>query len=92
MKLKIGMVGTNFISDDFCDATRQVPGAEVCAIYSRKQETGDVFAQKHGIPCVYMMLMACEEGDGRCFPLTIPATRTSLAARISSSVEIFGAR
>lgn len=53
MKLKIGMVGTNFISDDFCDATRQVPGAEVCAIYSRKQETGDVFAQKHGIPCVY---------------------------------------
>ena len=52
MKLKIGMVGTNFISDDFCDATRQVPGAEVCAIYSRKQETGAVFAQKHGLPCV----------------------------------------
>ena len=53
MALKIGMIGTNFISDDFCAAAAQVPGAELSAIYSRKQETGDAFAARHGIPQVY---------------------------------------
>ena len=53
MALKIGMIGTNFISDDFCEAAAQVPGAELSAVYSRKQETGDAFAARHGIPQVY---------------------------------------
>ncbi len=53
MVLKIGMIGTNFISDDFCEAAAQVPGAELFAVYSRKQETGDAFAAKHNIPRVY---------------------------------------
>lgn len=53
MALKIGMIGTNFISDDFCAAAAQVPGAELFAVYSRKQETGGAFAAKHGIPRVY---------------------------------------
>ena len=53
MTLKIGMIGTNFISDDFCEAAAQVPGAELFAVYSRKQETGDAFAAKHNIPRVY---------------------------------------
>ena len=53
MALKIGMIGTNFISDDFCEAAAQVPGAELFAVYSRKQETGDAFAAKHNIPRVY---------------------------------------
>lgn len=53
MTLKIGIIGTNFISDDFCEAAAQVPGAELSAVYSRKQETGDAFAAKHSIPRVY---------------------------------------
>ena len=53
MALKIGMIGTNFISDDFCEAASQVPGAELYAVCSRKQETGKSFADKHGIPRVY---------------------------------------
>ena len=53
MALKIGIIGTNFISDDFCEAAARVPGAELYAIYSRKQETGDAFAARHGIPRVY---------------------------------------
>ena len=53
MTLKIGMIGTNFISDDFCEAASQVPGAELYAVCSRKQETGKAFADKHGIPRVY---------------------------------------
>ena len=52
MALKIGMIGTNFISDDFCEAAALVPGAELSAVYSRKQETGDAFAARHGIPQV----------------------------------------
>lgn len=53
MELKIGIIGTNFISDNFCDAARKVPGATVKAVYSRKQETGGAFACRHGIPEVY---------------------------------------
>lgn len=53
MKLKIGIIGTNFISDDLCSAAAQVPEIEVYAVYSRKQETGDAFAQKHSIPHVF---------------------------------------
>lgn len=50
MKLKIGIVGTNFISDTFCDAAGYVPEIELYAVYSRKKETGDAFARKHSLP------------------------------------------
>lgn len=53
MNLKIGIIGTNFISDNFAEAADLVPGAVLQAVYSRKQETGDAFAAKHGIPEVY---------------------------------------
>lgn len=53
MNLKIGIIGTNFISDDFCEAAMQVPGAELYAVYSRRQETGEAFAAKHSIPRTY---------------------------------------
>ena len=53
MNLNIGIIGTNFISSDFCEAAASVPEAELYAVYSRKQETGDGFAKKHGIPRGY---------------------------------------
>ncbi len=53
MNLKIGIIGTNFISDDFCEAAMQVSGTELYAVYSRRQETGEAFAAKHSIPRVY---------------------------------------
>ena len=36
MTLKIGIIGTNFISDDFCDAAAQVDGIELyaCLLYT----------------------------------------------------------
>lgn len=52
-KLKLGIVGTNFISDQLLDAAMKVPQVEVQAVFSRKQETGDVFAGRHDIPNVY---------------------------------------
>ncbi len=53
MELNIGIIGTNFISDDFCGAAGKVPGAVIKAVYSRKQETGDAFAARHSVPEVF---------------------------------------
>lgn len=51
--IRFGIVGTNFISDQFCDAVNK-SGAAVCiAVYSRAQATGLSFAQKHGVEHVY---------------------------------------
>lgn len=47
--IRIGVIGTNYISDNFCTAAMQVPGIELYAVYSRKQETGEAFARKYGI-------------------------------------------
>ena len=52
-KLKIGIVGTNFISDWFSEASRLVDGVELWAVYSRKLDTGKRFADKYGIKKVY---------------------------------------
>jgi len=51
--LRIGIVGTNFISDWFYEAARDASGVQVEAVYSRKLDTGEAFAKKHGINSVY---------------------------------------
>lgn len=48
--LKLGVIGTNFVSDWLCEAAALVGGIEVDAVYSRREETGAAFAKKHGIP------------------------------------------
>lgn len=53
IQIKIGIVGTNYISDRFCEAARKVPGVSLFAVYSRKTETGAAFAGKYGIAHVY---------------------------------------
>ena len=50
--VKLGIIGTNFISDSLVEAAKQT-GLSVCAVYSRKKETGDEFAKKHGIENVF---------------------------------------
>ena len=52
-RVRIAIVGTNFISDRFAEAASLSKKARVCAIYSRKLDTGAVFAQRHGIKKVY---------------------------------------
>ncbi len=47
--MKIGIVGTNFISDWFCEAARSVECVEVTAVYSRKLDTALAFGEKWGI-------------------------------------------
>lgn len=53
MKIKIGIVGTNKISHDFCEAAIQNQQIELFAVYSRAQETGDRFAGIHAISHVF---------------------------------------
>ncbi len=47
------IVGTNFISDRFAAAVREVEGTNTLAVYSRTAESGRVFADRHGIDRVY---------------------------------------
>ena len=55
-KVRFGIVGTNFISDWVIAGARQDARFELTAVYSRKQETADAFAAKHGIPHTFTSL------------------------------------
>ena len=46
--MKLGIVGTNFISDQLVEAAQSIE-VEVYAVYSRAENTGEAFANKHGI-------------------------------------------
>lgn len=48
--VRLGIVGTNFVSDWLVDAARQTNCCETVAVYSRSDERGTAFAQKHGLP------------------------------------------
>ncbi|MFC4600106.1 Gfo/Idh/MocA family protein [Cohnella hongkongensis] len=54
--LKFGIIGTNWITDDFIDAAKRNDDIELTAVYSRTEEKGRAFADKHGIPSVYTNL------------------------------------
>lgn len=51
--MKIATIGTGFIVEWFLGAAAQVEGAEVIAVYSRKEETGRTLADKFHIAQVY---------------------------------------
>lgn len=55
-KIRFGVVGTNFITDWVIAGARQDPRFELTAVYSRRQETADAFAAKHGIPYTFTSL------------------------------------
>lgn len=61
--LRFLVVGTNFISDLFCDAVKLLSDVEVEAVYSRKLDTGGAFAEKHGISAVYDNLDSALKSD-----------------------------
>lgn len=53
MSIKLGIIGTNYISGNLCRAAMQVSGAELYGVYSRKKETGEAFARQYEIPHFY---------------------------------------
>jgi len=48
--VKIGMIGTSFVSDWICEAARSTDGCEIAAVFSRDESRGEAFAKKQGIP------------------------------------------
>ena len=51
--MRFGIVGTNFVSDFFMAAIKEVKNASVSAVSSRSLEKGKAFADKYGIPEVF---------------------------------------
>ena len=60
--IRFGIVGTNFISDNFANAAAHCE-ITLQAVYSRKADTGQAFAQKYGIPDVYTDFDAFVKAD-----------------------------
>ncbi|MCU6710249.1 Gfo/Idh/MocA family oxidoreductase [Paenibacillus sp. J5C_2022] len=51
--IRFGVIGTNWITDRFIAGARLHEEFRLQAVYSRKEETGRAFADKHGIPHVF---------------------------------------
>ena len=51
--IRIGIIGTNFVSDWLAEAAAGLDCVEVTAVYSRAAHTGEAFAGKHQIPHVF---------------------------------------
>ncbi|WP_424767931.1 Gfo/Idh/MocA family protein [Paenibacillus sp. sgz302251] len=51
--IRFGVIGTNWITEAFIDAAREVEGFALKAVYSRKEETASAFASKHGIAHIF---------------------------------------
>ncbi len=61
--IKLGIIGTNFVSDWLCECVGKSDGIINHAVYSRKQETGEAFAKKYGIPNIYTNMEAFLSSD-----------------------------
>jgi predicted dehydrogenase len=51
--IRVGIIGTNWITEDFINAARQVEGLVLTAVYSRTEATARQYADKHDIPHTY---------------------------------------
>ncbi len=61
--IKLGIIGTNFISDWMCDCVDVSAGIANHAVYSRTWERGEAFAKKHEIEHVFTSLEAFLSSD-----------------------------
>ena len=52
-EIKLGIIGTNFISDTLCESVEKTDGIFSYAVYSRTREKGTEFAARHGIARVF---------------------------------------
>lgn len=51
--VRFGVIGTNWITEQFIEALKEVAGSEIVAVYSRTKETATAFAAKFSIPDTY---------------------------------------
>ena len=61
--IKLGIIGSNFVTDWLCESVQKTEGITLHAIYSRTQSRGQEFAQKYGIEYVYTDLDAFCSSD-----------------------------
>src|SRR5262245_54483913 len=54
--IRFGVIGTNWITDEFIEAARTVEGFALTEVYSRTQEQADTFFAKHSIPFTFTNL------------------------------------
>ncbi|NLI52804.1 MAG: Gfo/Idh/MocA family oxidoreductase [Clostridiales bacterium] len=54
--LRIGVIGTSFVSDWICEAARTSDNCEIAAVFSRDEARGKAYAEAQCIGCCY-----CEE-------------------------------
>ena len=60
--MKYATIGTSWIAEKYVSAAKTVPGIELEAVYSRRQETAETFAEKSGAIKTYTDLtaLACD--------------------------------
>ena len=51
--LKLGVIGTNFVSSWLCEAARSLDTVTLSAVYSRTKEKGEAFAKAEGVLHTY---------------------------------------
>jgi predicted dehydrogenase len=51
--IRFGIIGTNWITEDFIRSAREVEGFVLTAVFSRSEENARPYAAKYGIPHVY---------------------------------------
>ncbi|MBQ8333135.1 MAG: Gfo/Idh/MocA family oxidoreductase [Clostridia bacterium] len=61
--IKLGIIGSNFVSDWLCDSVDASDGIVNHAVYSRTAEKGKEFAGKHRIPNIYTDMEAFLSSD-----------------------------
>ncbi|REB05557.1 gfo/Idh/MocA family oxidoreductase [Sporosarcina sp. BI001-red] len=61
--IRIGLVGTNWITERLLDGAAHVEALEVAAVYSRTSERAEEFASKHGIPLQFTDLKEMASSD-----------------------------
>ncbi len=62
-EIKLGVIGSNFVSDWLCCTVKKTAGITCHALYSRTEEKGRDFAEKYGIEKVYTDLEAFFASD-----------------------------
>lgn len=62
-KVRFGVIGTNYISTRVMNAAKLDNRFELVAVYSRKQETADKFAQEHDLKHTFTSLEEMLKGD-----------------------------
>ena len=64
--LRIGIIGTSFVSDWICEAVSLLDNCEIAAVYSRDEERGRAYAAKQSIPgcfCDEEAYLSCPDLD-----------------------------